>query len=494
MLRLPKPPSDRERFYYVNTRRFLLYVPGVLSASTLLLGMWLFVFAHPGFWFYGAFVALSTIYLSLSYIVGLFGRDFDFSDHLKKTTIIDIKKIPTIDIFLPCCGEPYEVLSNTYKYVTKMVYPRDRLKIYILDDKNDMKVQELAYKFGLFYLSRPNLGENKKAGNLRYAFRQTNSDFFVVFDADFCPHPKFLLEIVPYLDDDVAIVQTPQFFSVYDEQSWVEKGAGYIQELFYRLIQVSRDHFHAPICVGSNAIYRRAALEPFGGTALIDYSEDVHTGFMVTDAGWRVKYIPVCLARGICPNTLDSFFVQQYRWATGSLSLCFSAKFWVSKLTIWQKCCYLSGMLYYLTTGLGVVLTVLPSLILVWFYPHLVVWFSIAFSLPSFIYGMIVIPMWTKQPWGWYAPRTKVVASYANLFALVDKVKGKLVPWQVSGAGGRVKRFLDFRNFLFYWTLSSSFLIYLGVGMQKERILEFLPMLFFTTFHAWLSLSVLKEQ
>jgi len=31
--------------------------------------------------------------------------------------------------------------------------------------------------------------------------------------------------------------------------------------------------------VGSNAVYRRAALEAVGGTAEIGFSEDVHTGY-----------------------------------------------------------------------------------------------------------------------------------------------------------------------------------------------------------------------
>jgi cellulose synthase/poly-beta-1,6-N-acetylglucosamine synthase-like glycosyltransferase len=72
------------------------------------------------------------------------------------------------------------------------------------------------------------------------------------------------------------------------------------------------------ICVRCGT-YRRTALEPFGGTAAID-SEDVHTGFHVLDAGWHVKYIPVCLASGVCPD-LPAFFIQQYRWAMGSTTL-----------------------------------------------------------------------------------------------------------------------------------------------------------------------------
>ena len=52
---------------------------------------------------------------------------------------------------------------------------------------------------------------------------------------------------------------------------------------------MNRDNFDAAICVGTCGVYRRAALAPFGGTAAIGYSEDVHTGFNCTQLGYKVR-------------------------------------------------------------------------------------------------------------------------------------------------------------------------------------------------------------
>lgn len=80
----------------------------------------------------------------------------------------------------------------------------------------------------------------KKAGNLRYAFARTSGDFIIILDADFCPRADFLDETIPYMmDESIAIVQTPQFFRYREEQTWIERGAGMTQELFYRTVQVS---------------------------------------------------------------------------------------------------------------------------------------------------------------------------------------------------------------------------------------------------------------
>ena len=87
--------------------------------------------------------------------------------------------------------------------------------------------------------------------------------------------------------------------------------------MFYRSIQVSRDRLGASICVGSCAVYRRAALATEGGTTLIAYAEDVHTGLDVRRNGWNLVYVPIALTTGMCPDNVDTFVRQQYRWCTG---------------------------------------------------------------------------------------------------------------------------------------------------------------------------------
>jgi cellulose synthase/poly-beta-1,6-N-acetylglucosamine synthase-like glycosyltransferase len=452
------------------------------------MGAWLFVMSHPLFVPYALFALVMSLYLLLSYGICLTARDFDTSTHLARC--LSFVARPTVDVYLPCAGEPLEVLENTYKHVRLLNYPNSRLNVYVLDDSNSIAVKALALKYEFEYISRPNPGYLKKAGNLRYAFKRTEGQFFLVLDADFCPHRDFLLETLPYFSNDVAIVQTPQFFTLDDRHTWIEKGAAYVQELFYRLVQVSRDHHHAPICVGSNAVYRRAALEPFGGTAPIAYSEDVHTGFMVTAAGWRVRYVPFCLAKGMCPDTIDSYFLQQYRWATGSLTLFLNKDFWTSPLTVMQKICYLSGMLYYIATGMGVIFTVLPSIILVWFYPEMVKYWNAVFVIPSFLYGTIALSLWTRAPFGSYAFGARLVSQWAHLFAIVDKLRGELIPWQPSGAGQKVKRAALFKHLLLLWSTVAVSLVYFGAGLQADRLMDFAPTLFFFGFNFWVAVKV----
>lgn len=252
--------------------------------------MWLFAVCAPIFAWYGVFVGFLNIYLIISYLVGVIGRDWDYAAHLAivESHPITDDTAPSVDVYLPCCSEPLEILENTYRHITQLDWPAHRLKIHVLDDGNQPAVRDLAARYGFAYLVRDDRPRLRKAGNLRWAFARTDGDFFAIFDADFCPRPDFLRELVVehMADEGTAIVQSPQFFRVTPEQTWVEQGAGATQELFYRVVQVNRNKWGASICVGSNAVYRRAALEAVGGTAEIGFSEDVHTGYVCVVVSW----------------------------------------------------------------------------------------------------------------------------------------------------------------------------------------------------------------
>src|SRR5262249_60777995 len=114
-----------------------------------------------------------------------------------------------------------------------------------------------------------------------------------------------------------------------------------------------RDRFGSALCVGSNAVYRRRALEPNDGFTLIPYAEDSHTGLDARRFGYQLIYLPVPLAAGVCPGTLDAFMRQQYRWCCGATSLIWTRHMWRVRMTWRSRFPYLARWLGNLTTGLA---------------------------------------------------------------------------------------------------------------------------------------------
>jgi cellulose synthase/poly-beta-1,6-N-acetylglucosamine synthase-like glycosyltransferase len=494
---LPTPPTDHQKYQYTDQNKWLLYGWGLFSFLLLTIGMVKFSTSHHYFWIY---TIISTFYLSLSYYVGLFGKSFDLSEHESiKTTFKEYK--PTVDVYLPSCGEDLSVLENTYKHVRALKWPEGKIHAYVLDDSDRGSVRILADRFEFDYVCRPDRGVLKKAGNIRHAFPRTSGEFILILDADFCPRPDFLTETIPHFahDEKLAIVQTPQYFEIKDEQTWVEKGAAYVQELFYRVVQVNRNTWGASVCVGTCAVYRRSALSPHGGTYPIAYSEDLHTGWQCLVDGWKVKYLPINLSKGVCPDTMASYWIQQTRWCTGSTSLLTSKKFWTNKLSLMQRLCYMSGMLYYVATALSLLLTPLPALVMVWFFPEHVFWFNYLYSLPSFIFGVFIIAIWGKAPFGSYVLSARQVSYYAHLFALWDRFRGSIIAWVPTGNASEIKghkRYQSFKTFMFTWVSIATFLAISGAAYRVHdmEVYNFIPVVFFALFHYWVSFKALYSE
>lgn len=433
---LPPAPNDREKTGYADRNIALILRASLASFGALLVSQMKLVLAEPALLALAPLVVFTLAYYLISLCVNFGSKGFDLEKHRRFVASWRPYRYPSLDIFLPVCGEPLAVLHNTWSYVYELIreYPGTAIA-YVLDDGASSGVAAMARDYGFRYLVRPNRGYMKKAGNLRHGFANSGGEFILILDADFAPRADLPLEMLPYLaaDPSLGIIQSPQFFRVNRKQSWTERGAGAVQELFYRIVEVSRDHHNGAICVGTCAIYRREALRSNGGTTLIEHSEDVHTGFDLRRAGWDLRYIPVALAAGLCPADPDSFFSQQYRWCAGSMSLLGSRKFWTTKMRWRTRFCYLSGFCYYIHTAAFIFATPLIPLAMLAVMPERVKLINYVFVLPSIIYNFAVFPAWHRCQFGPTAFMAKLMYSWAHLFAIFDILRGKQIGWQTTG-------------------------------------------------------------
>ena len=478
---VPLPPTDDEKYLYRKRGLSRLMLPSFVSFGCLIVSQVLFVRLSPWLLVLTPLMIFTLVYYIISLVVNMFTPTFNFKRHDELVKKWQPAHYPSVDVFLPVCGEPPHVLANTWEFVRTMGKRyRGHVTVYVLDDSPTEAMERMALAFGFIYQRRPNRGWFKKAGNMRYAFERTMSEFILVLDADFTPRADMLDEMLPYFDaeSDIGIVQSPQYFRVHQGQGWVERGAGAVQELFYRSVQVARQAHGAAICVGSCAIYRRAALDAIGGSTLIEHSEDVHTGFDLRMKNWHLRYIPVVLAAGLCPSDVDSFFTQQYRWCAGSMSLLGSGKFWKTRLRPRARLSYISGFCYYLHTGLFTFVgPVIPLLMLIVF-PREMQLANYVLILPSVIYNMLVFPFWHRARYRLEGWTVKLIYGWAHAFAIWDILRGRRMGWQPTGSTAKKSKTRRLWHGLRCWTAGSGLLWAAVAGfrmLQSENPLIFVP-------------------
>jgi cellulose synthase (UDP-forming) len=345
----------------------------------------------------------------------------------------------------------------------------------------------VSESLGFCYVRRPDLRVYKKSGNLRHAFARTNGEYLVILDADFAPRRDFLAETLPYMDNPaIAIVQTPQFFRESVAQTWIENSAGAIQEIFYRSIQVARDRFDAAICVGTSAVYRRAALEPEGGPTLMPYAEDVHTGLDVRRAGWSMVYVPIVLSTGICPDNLDAFVRQQYRWCTGNAGVVFSRRMWSVPMTLPARLTYISGFFYYAYTGLLTFFGPIIPIVMLAFFPGEVRLRNFVILLPAMFAGFVLYPLWHRAKYGPSVWPLGIARGWAHVFSVWDSARGKTMGWHPSRTPGSTLR--RFRAWVTGWSGGTA-LLWAALALWRTITLGF-PQFAVLLFFGLLNLAV----
>lgn len=438
----PTTALDYDKYDYIVKHPIkirLLYIFGILAWTSTLYGFSLFLRLNPWYlFFFGPVLGMISIHNYLNYAINIFYKKFDTKKHeaLRDTYWQNTSIHPSVDIFLPVCGEKLPILKNTFSSVAQVNYQNKA--VYVLDDKGQDEVKILAESFGFTYLSRPNKGAMKKAGNLLYGFQHGRGAFYAVFDADFCPHPDFITELLPYMGDpQVGLVQSPHYFAISGDvhkRSAIEYGSANLQEQFFRTIQVARDRFGGAICAGSNTIYRREALEKNGGPTQVDHGEDVNTGIDIISLGYKIKYIPIILAKGLSPDTLQAFYKQQNRWASSSTGLLLSGKIFTAKLTIWQKLCYLSGITYYMSQ-LAYFLLPLQLFLVLGFHEETVnLWHSLPF-IPYMFYSLILLPLFSRKSKPKLGTYLAVMSSvYVHCYTIILRFMGKPAKWVPTNA------------------------------------------------------------
>lgn len=103
----------------------------------------------------------------------------------------DMSKWPTVDIYIPSYNEPLEVVRDTVLAAQCIDYPKDKMKIYLLDDGKRSEFAVFAADVGVGYITR-NDNKHAKAGNLNHALTLTQGELICVFDCDHVATRVFL--------------------------------------------------------------------------------------------------------------------------------------------------------------------------------------------------------------------------------------------------------------------------------------------------------------
>ncbi len=213
-------------------------------------------------------------------------------------------------------GEPYEMIVETLTAVRAMTYPHTA---WLCDEADDPYLREVCARLGVRHVTRTNR-KDAKAGNINNALQYATGELCVILDPDHVPSPEFLDAVVHHFNEpEIGFVQIVQAYSNLGD-SIIAKGAAQQTFQFYGPIMCTMNSYGTVLAIGANCTFRRAALDSIGGHAS-GLAEDMHTAMHLHAKGWKSRYVPAVLTRGLVPNTLSAYYAQQLKWARGTFEL-----------------------------------------------------------------------------------------------------------------------------------------------------------------------------
>ena len=259
---------------------------------------------------------------------------------------------PTVDVFIPSYNEALSIVKLTIFAAQAIDWPRDKLRVYVLDDGRRDDFREFCEQIGVGYIVRDN-NRHAKAGNLNEALKVTEGEYIAMFDADHVPTRSFLQVTMGWFlkDPKLAMLQTPHFFfspDPFEKNLDTFRSVPNEGELFYGLLQDGNDLWNATFFCGSCAVLRRTTLLEVGGVAVETVTEDAHTALKLNRAGYNTAYLAIPQAAGLATESLSRHIAQRIRWARGMAQIFRTDNPLLGKgLKLGQRLCYANAMLHF---------------------------------------------------------------------------------------------------------------------------------------------------
>ncbi|MBA3732923.1 glycosyltransferase family 2 protein [Patescibacteria group bacterium] len=239
--------------------------------------------------------------------------DIKAEENMVSEGIIDY---PSVTIIVPCWNEEYTV-SKTIFSLLDLNYPKDKLKITIIDDGSTdntwQKIQEFKNHPQIDIHTKVNGGKHTA---LNYGISKLTTDLVGCLDADSYVDKEALMQIVPYFKDKETMAVAPSV------KLWEPKGPlQLLQKVEYGIGIFTRKMFHymqaVYITPGPFSIFRREVFEKLGGYEHAHNTEDIEIALRMQKNGYKIVHAHNAVVYTVAPSTMKKLLKQRIRWSYG---------------------------------------------------------------------------------------------------------------------------------------------------------------------------------
>ncbi len=241
------------------------------------------------------------------------------------------RHLPNTAVLVPAWNEA-AVLDASIDQLLALDYPKDRLRVYVVDDASTdgtpalMARKAEAYPGAVVHLRRERGGEGK-AHTLNHGLEQILADPWVeavlIMDADVVYEPSALRRMARHLADPGVGAVTAYIKEGSERGGTVQRFIAYEYITGQAAARRAQNVLGVLACLAGGAqLHSRANLEAIGGR--IDTSslaEDTFTTFRTQLEGRRVVFEGNAVVWAEEPDDLGALWKQRLRWSRGNVQV-----------------------------------------------------------------------------------------------------------------------------------------------------------------------------
>ena len=229
---------------------------------------------------------------------------------------LGVKKYPSVTIIVPCWNEETTV-SKTIHSLLSLDYPKNKLKIMIVDDGSTDKTWQNVQKFRnnpqIEMYSKENGG---KYTALNFGLDKLSTDLVGCLDADSYVDKDALKHIVTYFEDKETMAVAPSV------KLWQPKGPlQLMQKVEYGFGIFTRKMFHylqaVYITPGPFSIFRKEVFERLGGYKHAHNTEDIEIALRMQKNRYKIVHAHSAVVYTVAPRKIRKLVKQRVRWSYG---------------------------------------------------------------------------------------------------------------------------------------------------------------------------------
>ena len=237
---------------------------------------------------------------------------------MKKPENKPSQDFPTATIVIPCFNEE-ESIFGTVESLLALDYPKDKLKIMIIDDGSTDNSWNLMQR----YRDHPMIELYKKENGgkhtaLNFAISKSTSDIIGCLDADSFVSPNALKDLVAYFSDPKTMAVTPAI-KIYNPDNILRhvQKVEYDWGIFLRKMLSFIDALY--VTPGPFSFFRKEVFKNLGPYRKAHNTEDMEMAMRLQANGYKIKNCHTAFVYTIAPHKFSKLFTQRLRWTYGFL-------------------------------------------------------------------------------------------------------------------------------------------------------------------------------